>query len=42
LALGEAFKKQGDTMKMQEVLEKILRIAPDSEISNLAQSLLTT
>jgi O-antigen ligase len=42
LAIGEAYKKQGDTLKMNEVLEKIIRITPDSEISNLAKTSLTS
>ena len=41
LALGESYKKQGDLLKMNSILEKILKMDPGSEISNLAKTSLT-
>lgn len=42
LDLGEAYKKQGNSIKTKEVLDKILEITPNSEISNLAKTSLAS
>jgi tetratricopeptide (TPR) repeat protein len=42
LTIGEVYKKQGNTTKMNEALEKIIEIAPDSEISILAKTALVS